>query len=249
MRLALLSDIHGNAIALDAVLAELGANPPNQVVCLGDAIQGGAQPAMVVSRLRELGCPVVMGNADDFLLTAADSPNEDIDDHRRRVLSEVRAWSLSQLSPNDLEFIRGFQPTVEVDLGHGRSLLCFHGSPLSFNDVILPTTPDEDLLKFLAGYLPRFMCGGHTHVQHLRRMRDSFYFNPGAVGFAYNHDQPEDSFRANPWAEYALLTVDGDNLSLDFRRVPFDPAAVAAAYLASGRPFADEAAAQYRPRP
>jgi predicted phosphodiesterase len=247
MRLAIISDIHGNLVALDAVLTDLGAHPPNQVVCLGDAIQGGAQPALVVARLRDLGCPVVLGNADDFLLTGADGNEPGLTDERRRKLAEVRQWSLAQLSPNDLEFMRGFQPTVELDLGHGRSLLCFHGSPASFNEVLLPTTPEADLRQHLAAYLPRFMCGGHTHVQHLRRLGDSFYFNPGAVGFAYNHDQEDDGFRANAWAEYALLAVDGDRLSLDFRRAPFDPASVAAAYLASGRPYAAEAAAQYRP--
>jgi predicted phosphodiesterase len=248
MRLAIFSDIHGNAIALDAVLADLGADPPNQLVCLGDAIQGGPQPALVVARLRALGCPIVMGNADDFLLRGSESHGEQVSPERQRQLDAVREWSLSQLSPEDLEFIAGFQPTVELDLGGGRSLLCFHGSPASFNDVLLPNTPDAEVQKLLEPYRPRFMCGGHTHVQHLRRLGDSFYFNPGAVGLAYNHDQPDDGFRANPWAEYAVLTVDGARLSLDFRRVPYDPAALIAIYQSSGRPFAETAIAQYRPR-
>lgn len=248
MRLAVFSDIHGNAVALEAMLADLAGGAFDQLVCLGDAIQGGPQPAQVVARLRGLGCPVVMGNADDFLLTGHVAPAEVTSPERERKLNAVRDWSLAQLSEADRAFIGGFQPTVELDLGSGHVLLCFHGSPASYDDVILPSTSPDDLLKLLGPWLPRFICGGHTHVQHLRRLGDSIYFNPGAVGLAYNHDQDERDFRANPWAEYAALSLDGGRLSLDFRRVPYDPAALIAAYQSSGRPFAAEAIAQYQPR-
>ena len=71
MKIAIISDIHGNAFALDTVLGDLKREPVDQIVCLGDAIQGGAQPAQTVARLRELGCPVVMGNADAWLLSGS----------------------------------------------------------------------------------------------------------------------------------------------------------------------------------
>jgi len=69
MRVAVIADIHGNAVAFDAVLADLETQTVDRVVCLGDAIQGGPQPSEVAARLRELRCPVVYGNADAFLLT------------------------------------------------------------------------------------------------------------------------------------------------------------------------------------
>ena len=68
MRVAVISDIHGNAVALDAVLRDLESVKPHRVVNLGDAVQGGPQPAEVVEHLRRLQAPVVMGNADWFLL-------------------------------------------------------------------------------------------------------------------------------------------------------------------------------------
>jgi predicted phosphodiesterase len=248
IRLAVISDIHGNHVALEAVLADMARGSFDQLVCLGDAIQGGPQPAQVAARLREIGCPVVMGNADDFLLTGHVAPAEVTSPERGRKLNEIRAWSLAQLSEADRAFIGGFRPTVELDLGGGQALLCFHGSPASYDDVILPATSHDDLLKLLGPWLPRHQCGGHTHIQHLRRLRDSLYFNPGAVGLAYNHDQDENDFRANPWAEYAALTMDGPRLSLDFRRVPYDPAPLIAVYQSSGRPYAAEAIGQYQPR-
>ena len=79
MRVAVISDIHASRIALDKVLEDLERHPADQMVCLGDAIQGGPQPAEVVRRLRELGCPVVMGNADAWLLSGVEtSANETI---------------------------------------------------------------------------------------------------------------------------------------------------------------------------
>lgn len=68
MRVAVFWDIHGNCMALDAVLADLKDKAPDRMVCLGDAIQSGPQPAQVVQRLRDLACQVVMGNADAWLL-------------------------------------------------------------------------------------------------------------------------------------------------------------------------------------
>ena len=64
MRIAIVSDIHGNCAAIEAVLADLQRYPADEIICLGDAVQGGAQPAQTVALLREAVCPVVMGNAD-----------------------------------------------------------------------------------------------------------------------------------------------------------------------------------------
>src|SRR5512144_2372328 len=108
MRVAVISDIHANRNALDKALEDLERHPADQIVCLGDAIQGGPQPAEVVRRLRELGCPVVMGNADAWLLSGIDTGNEVTTEERKLVLDEVRNWSLMQLSAQDQAFIGGF---------------------------------------------------------------------------------------------------------------------------------------------
>ena len=68
MILGVLSDIHGNRVALDAVLDDVANHPVDQWVCLGDTVQGGAQPVEVLDRLVELDCPVIIGNADEEVL-------------------------------------------------------------------------------------------------------------------------------------------------------------------------------------
>jgi predicted phosphodiesterase len=248
MRIAIISDIHGNCIALEAVLADLGREKVDHLVCLGDAIQGGPQPAEVVARLRDLACPVVIGNADAWLLTGKETGNEPITAERLAKLNEVRLWSLTRLSDEDQAFIAGFQPTVTIGLSPGRDLLCFHGSPASFDEIILPETPEEKFREVLEAYIPHILTGGHTHLQQVRRLgaSQSFFFNPGSVGLAYSHNQSEGRFRTDPWAEHAVLSVEGGRLGLEFRRVPFDVAGLVEVYRASGRPHSAEAIAQYQ---
>jgi predicted phosphodiesterase len=241
MRVAVIADVHGNCAALDAVLADLEAHPAEQIVCLGDMIQGGPQPAETVAWLRDLGAPIVMGNADAYLLTGDESGPEAITDRLR----ETRQWSLSHLSAEDIAFITSFQPTVEIALESGRRLLAFHGSPASYDDVILPGTPDADVERFLGAHAPAIMTGGHTHLQQIRRVGEGLFFNPGSVGFAFRHGQPEASFRADPWAEYAVLTSEGDRISLEFRRVPFDTAIFVRAVHEGAMPDADAVASRY----
>ena len=249
MRIAIFSDVHGNDLAFETVEADIQKQNVDQMVCLGDAIQGGPQPAAVVQRLRRLGCPVVMGNADAWLLSGVETGDEDIPPERLRKMGEIRLWSLSQLSEEDRAFISAFQPTVTIPLENNLSLLCFHGSPVSFDDVILPAAAQEDFQKFLGSYAGHILTGGHTHAQQIRRNGDNFFFNPGSVGFAYSHNQPDHQFFADPWAEYAILTAESGQVSLEFRRVPFDSQQLIRIYQESGRPFADEAIAQYQRTP
>lgn len=243
MRIGLISDIHGNCFALDAALADLRRQPVDQIICLGDAIQGGPRPAETVQRLRELGCSIVMGNADDWLLAEENDTAEQTTPQMR----EVRAWTLSKLSADDQAFIRSFQPTVEVALDDGQRLLCFHGSPTSFNDILLPTTPGEDWQRLLGPYVPAIMTGGHTHTQQMRHIGAGLFFNPGSVGLVYDVLQPEDELQIYPWAEYAVLTWEqGRLIALDFRHAPYDVEQLLQIYLTSGRPHADSIIAQYR---
>ena len=247
MKTLVFSDIHGNALALDAMLDDARDETFDAMVCLGDAVQSGPQPAETVSRLRELACPVVMGNADDWLLSGEDSGAEQIASERMVKMNAVRDWSLEQLSRNDLEFIRSFQSTVRLPLADGLELICSHGSPKSFDDVILPTIDDEKLRTLLEPQTGCLYCGGHTHVQFVRHLRDMFHFNPGSVGYAYRHEQRFDVplIRSDPFAEYAVLTTGKGRVRLEFRRVPLNVERLAEVYRSSGRPFVEEAIRQF----
>ena len=246
MRIAVISDMHGNDLAFGVVEEDIKNQKVDQIVCLGDAVQGGPQPAEVVQRLRRLNCQVVMGNADAWLVSGVQAADEGIPPERLAQMEEVRNWSLSRLTEDDLAFIENFQPTVRINLKNGLDLLCFHGSPVSFDDVILPAAPEPEFQRFLNPYANHILTGGHTHAQQIRRIGELFFFNPGSVGFAYNHNQLPDQFFADPWAEYAILTAENGQVGLEFRRVPFDSQELIRIYLESGRPFAEDAIAQYK---
>ncbi|HVB22022.1 MAG TPA: metallophosphoesterase family protein [Ktedonobacteraceae bacterium] len=242
MQLAVISDIHGNYFALEHVLEDIRRQGIEQIVCLGDAIQGGAQPAETIQCLREPGCPVVMGNADDWLLTGLEtSPNESVSEQQLA----VRDWSLAQLSSEDMNYIRQFPPTIEMPLEGGKKLLCFHGSPHSYNDILLPDTADETFRQLLGGFAVTLLTGGHTHTQQLRRLGDTWYFNPGSVALAYNWELSQEGLLVDPWADYAIVTSEGASHGITFRHVPFDVAELSRIMRASGRPYVEQAIAMY----
>jgi predicted phosphodiesterase len=241
VRVALFSDVHGNAVAFRAFLADLDGQDVDRVVCLGDHAQGGAQPAECVELLRERGWPAVMGNSDHFLLTL-DPGEEAVTDAQL----DMARWSASQLSAKLLEFHGSFQPTVDVDLGDGRSLLAFHGSPRSRDEFMTPWMEEEAFRAPLAGLDATVFAGGHIHLQWARRCGPAYFVNPGSVGLAYDHHQDEDSFTADAFAEYAILTLDGPAVGTEFRRIPFDATDVLQAIEASGMPHPERAARFWR---
>ncbi len=208
MPLALVSDIHGNDTALAAVVLELERLGIERVVCLGDAVQGGPQPREVLDRLATLGWPVILGNADDFLLEVqADSPEQITEAQLER-----RLWTLAQLEPRHLEQMRSFVPTLDIDLDGGLTLRAFHGSPHSYDDVLLPETADAQVEHLLGGSGVDLLAGGHTHLQWTRYVDGALYVNPGSVGLAY--DRHDEDPQPVPVAEYAVVTGG----SVEFRR-------------------------------
>jgi putative phosphoesterase len=246
MRIAVISDMHGNSLAFEKVLADIKKRGADELVCLGDAIQGGPQPRQTVDRLQALNRPVVMGNADAWMLTGVETGDEGIPEERLKKMEEIRHWSISQLTDDDLTYISNFQPTVTIPLGGNLDLLCFHGSPTSYDDIILPHAPKEVFNKYLGAYSSHILTGGHTHAQQIRRNGDLFFFNPGSVGLAYSHYQPDGKFKVDHWADYAILSVENGQPSLEFRRVPFDADELIRIYRESGRPFAEDAIEQYQ---
>lgn len=237
MRLALLSDIHGNLLALEAVLADMAKQGAQQAVCLGDVAAFGPQPREVLQRLRRLNCPVVMGNADDELLR----PEKLKELAQGRIdpglLFELASWAARELEEDDVAFVRGFERTISLELA-GLSLLAFHGSPKSFDDVITATTPDAELAAFLDGQTATVMAGGHSHTPLLRRYRGALLVNPGSVGLPFELPRGREEARNPPWAEYALLEVHAGAPSITFRRVPYDIKPLLRAAESSGMPHA-----------
>ena len=236
MRIALFSDVHGNGVAFRAMLDDLAGQQVDTGVCLGDHAQGGPEPAQTLELLRELGWPAVMGNSDHFLLTF-DFGEEAVTEAQ----IENASWSQSQLTGDLLEFHQSFPPTVEVDLGEGRTLLCFHATPRSREEIVGPWMEEEEFRAPFDGLEAAVFAGGHTHQQWCRRMGDGYYVNPGSVGVPIDRYQTAEPPRADVQAEYAILTLDG-GVGIEFRRVPFDVDELLRSIEASGMPHPEDGA-------
>jgi putative phosphoesterase len=230
VKIAIISDTHGNLYALEQVFAELEREQPDRTVCLGDVIAFGPQPIEVLHRVRDLGCPVVMGNCDDFFVRWP------LPEHESPMYQQVK-WAAERLGPEDIDFIRTFQPTVTVPLVDGQTLLCFHGSPRSNTEIILATTPDDELSAMLPGVNATVMIGGHTHLQMIRRIPETLVANAGSIGMPFN---PRDRSQFMPWAEWALIESSERGLSVDLRRTPLDTEAMKARAAGSSLPGLEE---------
>jgi putative phosphoesterase len=240
MRIAIISDIHGNFVSLETVLRVLDSEQIEDILCLGDVAATGPQPRQVVERLISRKIPVIMGNADAWLITP--SPVAEEDENARRIV-ELNLWCRQQLTPTELKYISSFPPTQEVTLGHDLKMLCCHGSPQSNMDRILATTEIPNLQNMLSGVTAEVVACGHTHIQMLRRYMNQVIINPGSVGMPYDvipglpGVNPEDGRMRNPpWAEYAIISTSNQGLEISIRRTPINLEAVIQAAFDSGMP-------------
>lgn len=169
MRVAIIADIQGNAVALEHVLFHMHRLDIDEVVCLGD-VASGPEPGVVLELLRLHRCHTVLGNIDAVILEPRSYTSLNKAEHK---YAEMDAWCHAQLSKVDKAFMHSFEPTVSVELGGEVTLLCCYGSPLSFDDVIEATTLEDELAQYFRGIAAQLLAVGHMHNPMLRRYRDA----------------------------------------------------------------------------
>jgi putative phosphoesterase len=209
MRVAVLSDLHGNRPALEAVLAD--CPPVDAWVCAGDVVGYGPDPGFCIETLRERGVVTIRGNHDRAVVSTAEFSFNSMASagiaYARRVLSdEQRDW-LSGLP----ETLTAFDGCVKL----------VHGHPADPDRYVYPTLFGPELLG-----TEDVLVMGHTHVQAHERFDAGLLVNPGSVG------QPRDG---DPRAAYTLLDLDGEP-TVEERRVEYDVAAVVDAVREAGLP-------------
>lgn len=215
--LALVSDTHGNVLALEAVLADLEKRRVDLVVNLGDHASGPLWPRETCRLLSSLNWISVMGNHDRQLL---ETPLAE--------MGPSDAYALNQLTNQDLAWLSEAKPLV----GIGRSLVGFHGTPTKDTDYLMETIEvgelvlaDTDLIASrLDGITANFVVCGHSHQSHTVQLGSgTIVINPGSVGLpAYSNSGsiPHRSQRGKTTASYAILSLSTGQV--DFIDVPYD---------------------------
>lgn len=224
MRIALISDIHGNQLALEAVIADARAAGAERFACLGDVATLGPRPREVLRTLRALSCPCILGNHDAFLI----EPELVARYTQVPVIVQAVDWCRSQLTQEDLDFVRSFTARAELALDAERTLLLFHGSPESHTHDLLATTAPDELERALGGERAAVMAGGHTHIQMLRQHRGVLLVNPGSVGMPFREYVAGKRPDIMPYAEYAIVDASSGRVGVELRRVQLERAALRA---------------------
>jgi predicted phosphodiesterase len=234
MRIAALSDVHGNLAALDAVLADIGTQRVDLVVNLGDLLSGGLQPRETADRLLEVDLPTVRGNHERQLLTLP-----------RSEMSRSDLLADDTITDRHRAWLAGLPLTLEVADG----VLAFHGSPTDDLMYLLETVAeagarpatDAEVLERLGSFAawPLLLCG-HTHLQRARRLPGGvLVVNPGSVGWpAYTDDEPHPHVMeaGTPHARYAVVDDASGQWAAELRAVDYDWTAAATIAERNDRP-------------
>jgi predicted phosphodiesterase len=240
-RIALISDIHGNEVALSAVLADIRRRRVDAIACLGDVATLGPRPREVLQLVRAHCAYFILGNHDEYMLAP-----ELIQQHTREpsVVDSV-LFCRDELEDDDLRFIQGFERQRELPLGAAGILWLFHGSPASNNCDLLAETPADELDRQLGAPHATLMAAGHTHIQMLRQHRGALLINPGSVGLPFERYEHGGPPTIMPFAEYALVEADGRDLAVTLHRVNLDIEALIEQTRSWRAPLAGYLLAQY----
>lgn len=214
-RVAVICDVHGNAVALAAVLEEINRDPPDLIVVNGD-LSWGPQPEATLALADGIaGAIFVRGNAESALLRLTGDVER----------TEVESWMLDEHSSPRIAQIEGFAGAVAVDVdGLGHVVIC-HGSPRGDQEIVTQRTPEERMRALLDGAELDVLVTAHVHLQFARQLLGITSMNAGSVGLPYG---------ATPAAYWAEL---GPEIRL--RRTPYDVDAAVRRLEVSGIPTAE----------
>jgi len=229
-RVAILSDVHGNAAALEEVRKAIRKERPDAVMIAGDLVLNGPEPAAAVDGVRELeaeGAIVVQGNTDvavaDFDYSAAFPWLTDGVPDTFRAAAE---WAHDELGDDRLAWLRRLPSERRLRLEDTMLLAC-HASPGSQTQGFDQALDPSVILERASRTDARVICCGHTHLPEVRDLGWKLIVNDGSAGYIFDGD---------PTASWALVTVDEDDVTAEIRRTPFDALAVSNAISARGLP-------------
>jgi predicted phosphodiesterase len=216
----LMSDIHGNLPALDAVEASLPQH--DAVYVAGDLCLEGPKPEEIVDRLRKRGWHAVMGNTDRDIVEGDDGDS---------IKAQRVRWTREQLGEDRLRWLSQlpFERRVQVD---GReAILVVHANPLELETQLAPDMSEKKLQPFLQGVTANILAFGHIHLPYLRTVNGLLLADVSSVG------HPKDLDRR---AAYTVVRLDGDRRSAEQVRIPYDMERTAQLLRGSGMPGAEK---------
>ena len=230
-RIALLSDVHGNLVALEAVTKQIRRERPDAVLVAGDLVLNGPDPNGAVDALRVLeseGALIVSGNTDiavgDFDYGAAFPQYQDgVPD----TITAAAEWAHDELGDDQLDWLRRLPAERRLRTGDDTLVLVVHASPGSQTRGFDQALDANIIFERAAATDARVICVGHTHVPEVRDLGWKVIVNDGSCGYVFDGE---------PTASWAVIDVHEGNVTAEIRRTEFDAVAVANAISARGLP-------------
>jgi len=226
MRIGIISDIHGNLPALEAVLRDIEGRRFDALYCLGDLVGYAPFPNEVTERIRAMGIPVIMGNYDDGVGFDRDDCGcayKDPGEKERGDRSLM--WTRRHVTPENKAYLREFLKELRFE-ADGRRMLLVHGSPRKMNEYLFEDRAISTFGRIAAASDADVIVFGHTHKPYTKVVEDVLFVNAGSVG------KPKDG----DWrACYAILEPAAAE-PVRFVRLPYDLEQVTTAIRASELP-------------
>lgn len=214
MRIAIISDIHGNKEALDAVLKDIDKRDISEIYCTGDLVGYGPDSDYVVEKIKELEIKTIMGNYDDAIGNEKESCGCSYNPGREtEVGDESITWTIKNTSKENKNFLKNLPKKMSFEM-EDVSILLVHGSPLNYLlEYIKPNTEVKRLEEVANSFEEDIVINGHTHLSMHKSIKGKTIYNAGSVGRTKEGE---------PKAVYLILDIEKGVFSHEFITVDYD---------------------------
>lgn len=194
MRIAVLSDIHGNFTAFQAVTKDIKKKGIDKVIIAGDNIVDCTEPNEVLNNIKSMKAYVIKGNREQYILDYHNGKKNEWKDHKQM---GIAIWTHNELTAENINYIEKLPEQLSISLAQMDDIRVVHGSPSNMSEELFPDKDIERLKKAISGIKESVLICGHTHESWSKKIDNKLVVNPGSVGVPFNE------FKA---AEYAILT-------------------------------------------
>lgn len=230
MRIAVVSDVHGNLVALDACLADLQAQGgADALVAAGDLFLDGPKPKKVLQRLQEVGAQCLRGNTERYLTEPAGETFEPMEEQQLE-------WTRRDLGEKSLAWISELPFAIRIG-EEDNQLLVVHANPTNDSEHLWPDADDATLARLVGEEKATAIAFGHLHLPYVRTWRGKLLVNVASAGLPKDGDAR---------ASYVILTEQHGGWEVKHRRVEFDVKKVATQLASCGIPGSAELVATLR---
>ncbi|NLW47502.1 MAG: metallophosphoesterase family protein [Firmicutes bacterium] len=227
MKIAVFSDIHGNALALEAVIKDIDSRNADLVFCGGDLVGYGAYPNEVIDLIRKNRIPTIMGNYDEGVGFNKDDCGCAYTSSQMKELGQISLeWTKKKVNFENRAFLRSLLERIQFT-ACGKKILIIHGSPRLINEYLYADRPEESVLRIFDEERVDIIICGHTHLPFTRVMDGKCLINAGSVGISKDGDVR---------AAYTLIKLTESSLETEVIRVNYDVERMAQAIESSGLP-------------